>query len=207
MRRRRQEGTLDTCGACVTFEPMRQYIRHAAFALAFSACPAFAACPAAPDHTTRLNEIIRAVQIAPDETAARRLSQDLWELWADAPDETAQELLDQGMARRAQYDFLGALRAFDRLVAYCPDYAEGYNQRAFVNFLRQNFAPALEDLDRAIALSPRHIAALSGKALTLMGLGRDDEAQQVLRAALRLNPWLSERHLLKGAPPQPETDL
>jgi len=92
-------------------------------------------------------------------------------------------------------------------VDYCPAYAEGYNQRAFVNFLRQNFAPALEDLDRALALSPRHIAALSGKALTLMGLGRDAEAQDVLRSALELNPWLNERHLLKGDQPVPKTDL
>lgn len=169
--------------------------------------PAFAQCPAAPDHSGALNALILSAQIAPDETAARRVSQKMWELWADAPDETAQELLDQGMSRRAQYDFLGAIDALDKLVAYCPDYAEGYNQRAFVNFLRQNYAPALADLDRAIALSPRHIAALSGKALTLTGLGREQEAQQVLREALSLNPWLSERHLLKGDMPVPQSDL
>jgi hypothetical protein len=41
---------------------------------------------------------------------------------------------------------------------------------------------------------------LSGKALTLMGLGRDAEAQTVLRAALALNPWLEERALLVTPP-------
>jgi len=168
---------------------------------------ALAACPAAPDHSARLTELITSAQIAPDERAARRISTQMWELWADAPDARAQALLDRGMSRRALYDFAGAIEALDALVAYCPAYAEGYNQRAFVNFLRQNYAPALEDLDRAIALSPRHIAALSGKALTLIGLGRDSEAQAVLRDALALNPWLNERHLLKGAPPVPQTDL
>ena len=184
-----------------------EVMRHALFAMAVMASPAFAACPAPPDHSARLSELIVAAQIAPDERAARRLSQDMWALWADAPDEAAQALLDEGMSRRASYDFLGALEALDKLVDYCPAYAEGYNQRAFVNFLRQNFAPALEDLDRALALSPRHIAALSGKALTLMGLGRDAEAQDVLRSALELNPWLNERHLLKGDQPVPKTDL
>lgn len=43
---------------------------------------------------------------------------------------------------------------------------------------------------------PTHVAALSGKALTLIGMGRDKEAQIVLRAAHALNPWLSERRLL-----------
>ena len=94
--------------------------------------------------------------------------------------------------------FVGAIDVLDRLVAYCPDYAEGWNQRAFVHFLRQDFEAALTDLDAAIALNPRHVGALSGKALTLIGLGRKAEAELALRAALALNPWLSERHLLEG---------
>jgi tetratricopeptide (TPR) repeat protein len=104
-------------------------------------------------------------------------------------------LLDRGMERRASYDFLAAYEALDRLVAYCPDYAEGYNQRAFVSFLRQDFAAALADLDRALALSPDHVAALSGRALTLLGLGRTEEARLALSRALALNPWLPERGL------------
>ena len=127
--------------------------------------------------------------------AARALSNQMWELWTDAPDEVAQTLLDRGMRARSSYDFLGALDALDRLVSYCPDYAEGYNQRAFVNFLRQDFAAALADLDRTLERSPRHVGALSGKALSLLGLGRHEEARAALTAALALNPWLSERAL------------
>ena len=130
----------------------------------------------------------------------RVLSNRLWELWATAPDEAAQALLDRGMTARASYDFLSALEAFDRLVEYCPDYAEGYNQRAFVNFLREDFAAALVDLDEALARRPSHVAALSGKALTLMGLGRHDEAQVFLRLAYELNPWIPERGLLQDPP-------
>ena len=66
-----------------------------------------------------------------------------------------------------------------------------------MNFLRRDFAPALVDLDRAIELSPKHIAAISGRALTLLGLGRIDEARATLLEALDLNPWLSERALLE----------
>ena len=39
-----------------------------------------------------------------------------------------------------------ATDALDRLVEYCPNYAEGYNQRAFVSFLRQDFEAALVEL-------------------------------------------------------------
>ncbi len=94
------------------------------------------------------------------------------------------------------YDFDGAETILTALTKYCPDYAEGWNQRAFARFLRQDYNGALTDLDEALRLSPDHIAARSGKALTLMGLGRMDEAQGVLRDALALNPWLPERRFL-----------
>jgi Flp pilus assembly protein TadD len=55
----------------------------------------------------------------------------------------------------------------------------------------------LTDLDRAIELSPNHVAALSGRALSLLGLKRLDEARDALNTALELNPWLSERALLE----------
>ena len=54
----------------------------------------------------------------------------------------------------------------------------------------------LDSRDRALEFRPRHLGALSGKALTLMGLGRHDEAQLLLREAVKINPWLAERRLL-----------
>ena len=168
--------------------------------LPFLAAPAFAECPPPPDIADAATVLLERAQAAPNEMAAQGISGQLWELWATAPDAQAQALLDRGMTARASYNFIDALDAFDRLVDYCPDYAEGYNQRAFVNFLRQDFASALVDLDLALERSPRHVAAISGKALTLMGLGRNDEAQVVLREAVALNPWISERSLLIEPP-------
>lgn len=172
--------------------------------VALAALPAWAAaetCPPAPDHQTAVRALIEQAQTAGTEAEGRAIGQRMWELWADAPDEQAQAILDRGMSRRSGYDFLGALEEFDRLIAYCPDYAEGYNQRAFVHFLRQDFARALPDLDRAIALSDTHVAALSGKALTLLGLGRIDEARAALEQALALNPWIPERGLAQPGMP------
>ena len=171
-------------------------------ALTLLAAPAFAqdtesVCPTAPDHAGEAAEIIARLQKTGNEMQARPLADRLWQLWTDAPDAKAQALLDEGMAKREGYDFLGARDTFDTLVEYCPDYAEGYNQRAFASFLRQEYDAALYDLDKALTITPTHIAAMSGKALTLMGLGRMEEAQEVLRDALALNPWLKERGLLQ----------
>jgi tetratricopeptide (TPR) repeat protein len=169
-------------------------------AILFVAPLAWAECPAPPDIADRQASLFAELQEAENELGARDSTRALWELWTTAPDAAAQELLNQGMAARQVFDFLRAIERFDRLVDYCPDYAEGYNQRAFVNFLREDFDAALVDLDLALERSPQHVGALSGKALTLMGLGRTEEAQEVLREALALNPWIPERGLLRDMP-------
>jgi len=153
-------------------------------------------CPAIPDHSGEIARLITEVQKAPDELTARALTDQMWRIWTLAPDARAQEMLDRGMALRESYDYVGAVEAFDDLVAYCPAYAEGYNQRAFIGFLREDYATALDDLERALALDADHIPAMTGQALTLMNLGRVEAAQEILRKALKLHPWLPERHML-----------
>ncbi len=175
-----------------------------AFLTAGTAAAQDAACPAPPDREDERRALMRELRMAPGPMEAQGASRALWAIWADAPDERAQGLLDRGRAMIARGDLERAAAALDELVAYCPDYAEGWNQRGFASFLRQDFAAALADLDRAMALSPEHLGVLSGRALTLIGLGRDEEGQAQLREALRLNPWLAERALLDGPP---ERDL
>lgn len=164
--------------------------------------PAWAeTCPAPPDTSTELQGLIDEANAAPDERSGRAVSDRMWEVWLRAPDSSAQEVLDRGMRQRGNFDFVGAYESFDALVAYCPGYAEGYNQRAYISFLREDFDAALIDLERALDLAPAHVGAQSGRALTLMNLGRREEARAQLQAALGNNPWLSERHLLAdGAP-------
>ncbi|WP_341366569.1 hypothetical protein [Yoonia sp. BS5-3] len=161
------------------------------------ASPAWAdICPASPDHSARVHELFEGLAVAESQAQADGLNAELWALWTDAPDDKAQLLLDQGMQLRAMFDLLNARDVLDQLVEYCPDFAEGYNQRAFVSYLRQDYAAALIDIDRTLALNPNHTGALSGKALTLIGMGQMDGAQEALRAAVALNPWLQERALL-----------
>lgn len=159
--------------------------------------PGFAdTCETVPDKSAELNALIETAREAPDQASGLAVSNDMWAIWASAPDTHAQELLDTGMARREIFDFDGAMIAFNALVEYCPGYAEGYNQRAFVNFLRQDYEAALPDLAQALEITPQHVAALTGQALTLAALQRNAEAALALRAALDMNPWLGERAML-----------
>ena len=178
-------------------------IKHILFAAAFAVfgTAGLASCPAPADVESELRALIAKAQTAEDDRAGRRVSDEMWQVWLRAPDERAQAALDAGMQRRQVFDFAGAIKEYDRLVAYCPTYAEGFNQRAYINFLQENYEAALSDLDIALDLQPLHIGAQSGRALTLMNLGRLEEARAQMLIAVENNPWLSERALLvDGAP-------
>lgn len=166
-------------------------------------------CPPVPDRAAEFDALLADLQAAKGEAQARDISARMWDIWTAAPDALAQSLLDRGMGLRGAGDYAGSAAVLDDLIAYCPDYAEGWNQRAFARFLERDFDAALADLDAALALSPRHVGALSGRALTLLGLGRKDEARAALNAALAINPWLAERRLASPGGPLaiPGTDL
>jgi len=180
---------------------MRLTLAYCVLAVTAMSGPLWAdGCPTAPDHTAELDPLYDALRVAPDPATAQRITGQMWSYWDNAPDGPSQLMLDEGMRARAQGDFATALDRLQALVSYCPFYAEGYNQRAFVRYLIGDYDGALPDLDEALALNPRHLGALSGKALTLLALGRDDEGQKVLREALAYNPWMGERRYLREAP-------
>lgn len=145
-------------------------------------------------------KLLLELREADTEAAAQTINSALWQLWLKAPDPEAQGMLDRGIQLIRYADYDQAEAELSGLIAYCPDYAEGYNQRAFAAFLKADYESALEDLERALERSPTHLGALSGKALTLMGMGRNEIAQDVLREALALNPWLPERRFLIERP-------
>jgi tetratricopeptide (TPR) repeat protein len=153
-------------------------------------------CPELPERAGEKAKLMEDVRLAPDYMTSRVAANALWQFWALAPDDRSQQLLEQGMARHGSFDFDAAAKAFDALIEYCPQYAEGYNQRAFISFLGEDYATALVHLEKTIELAPDHIAALAGLALTLDRLGRSKASQQILRRALELNPWLPERAML-----------
>lgn len=120
----------------------------------------------------------------------------IWELWIIAPDADAQALLDAGIRQMASYDNAGAIEILTKLIDYAPDYAEGWNQRAFAHFRMENYDKSLEDIAQTLEREPKHFGALAGKARILILQGRAKLARETLERALEIHPWLAERILL-----------
>ncbi len=180
------------------------------YVLLFSLPMPLAAQSAEPDTASSAEENIaklaeieqimfRELASAESESRGRQAEGILWEYWFNlAPTADARQLLDDGRARREAYDYEAAEKLFDQVVEQAPDYFEGYNQRAFARFLRENYAGALTDLETTLSLYPNHFGALSGMYHVLRIQGRHETAIQMLRKAVTIHPWIQER----GALPQ-----
>jgi len=173
------------------------FMLKSALIFAVLAFPAAAQqCAPLPDMSQQKDRLHAELLSSQSEMRGRAIGDQLWQIWTKAPDAIAQELLDKGVERLRVADYERAEAVFSTLIKYCPDYAEGWNQRAYSHFLRQQYDESLDDLAETLAREPRHFGALAGRALVLLNMGRTKLGQNALRKALKVNPWLSERHLL-----------
>lgn len=87
--------------------------------LALLSTPAWAeTCPPTPDNSAKLSALMEQIRAAKDERTAKPFSDQMWETWLSAPDDSAQDMLDSGLRQRSNFDFVGALATFDRLTEY-----------------------------------------------------------------------------------------
>ncbi len=142
-----------------------------------------------------LETLFAQLQIAPDEAAARELSQAIWTLWTRPSDPDLALRMADVMEARMLRGAETTIELLDALIADYPDYAEGWNQRATMHYLMGDFEASIADCDRTLELEPRHFGALSGRALIYLQLGKRSLALRDIQAALALNPWLAERAL------------
>jgi len=150
---------------------------------------------------SRRDRLFARLRLAASEREGRLAEDQVWRMWMnEAPTAAIAEAVAHAMRRRERYDWDAALAILDTVVTDAPDYAEGWNQRAFIRFLKQDFDGSLEDIEQALRHEPRHFAALAGKAQILMRQGRVELGQAALRQALQIHPWLKERSMLIPLP-------
>lgn len=76
---------------------------------------------------------------------------------------TAQDFFALGNYEYDQGSCDGAIAAYSRAIELDPNFAEAYNNRAYTNMVKQDYAAALPDLDRAIQLRPNYVNALMNR--------------------------------------------
>jgi tetratricopeptide (TPR) repeat protein len=144
----------------------------------------------ADPNDARLAELFMRLAGAASEEEAAAVEREIWSAWLALDDAAALPWLTRGLAAMDARDIPAALAAFDRVVELVPDYAEGWNKRATLYWMLGAFDASVADIDRALALEPRHFGALSGLAMIHEAQGHPFEALEALEKVLRIHPKL-----------------
>jgi tetratricopeptide (TPR) repeat protein len=108
----------------------------------------------------------------------------------ETEDPQATALMEAGIAALDSRSFTAALAVYDVLVEEMPAYAEAWNKRATAHYLVGDYEASLADIERTLALEPRHFGALSGRGLIQHARGDDLAAIESFEAALAIHPNL-----------------
>lgn len=138
----------------------------------------------------RLDALFVELRDAPSAGAAQPIEARIWNLWMTHEDEAINALMQAGVDEMNQRKFRAALDTFAKMIDLAPDYAEGWNKRATVHWLLGNYRDSLADIEKTLALEPRHFGALSGRGLVYAALEEWDLALEAFEDALAVNPHM-----------------
>lgn len=124
------------------------------------------------------------------------LEDEIWDLWTHHPDRICDSWMAQAIAAMAMRHTDDALATLSRIIAAAPDWAEAWNKRATLHYMTGHDVEALADIDRTIALEPRHFGAIAGFGHIALRHGDLAAAQAAFEVALGIHPHLQDIRVL-----------
>ena len=181
-----------------TAMPLRASLTFIAVGLALLAWPgaspraaedakgAMAAVPKPID----LDGLFEKLKNAPDAASAAFTSHAIEQRWARSGSDTADLLMERANAALAAGDRALSIEILDRIIYLDPDWAEGWNRRATVFFLEEDYARSVADIEEVLRREPRHFGALMGLAAILEHIGNERKALSAYERVLAIYPTL-----------------
>lgn len=143
----------------------------------------------AAERDKALSDLYAFLATAEDAKQAATVSASIERLWITSGSDTVSLLMQRAMQASNAKDPELALKLLDAVVSLAPDYAEGWNRRAYVHYTQNHIDLAMGDLRRTLALDPNHFKALDGLMHILNDIGRKKDALQAARRLLEVNPF------------------
>jgi tetratricopeptide (TPR) repeat protein len=144
------------------------------------------------DRTRGLEFLFGALKAAPDPASAKHVEGRIWALWTQTSSDTTMLLMTRAKTAIEKKQPDVALKLLDKVVKLKPEYVEGWNRRATIYYLQNEYAKSLGDIREVLAREPRHFGALAGLGMIMQELGDDKRALDAFRKALEINPHLEK---------------
>ena len=144
------------------------------------------------DHTKSLDFLFGALKAAPDDISAKHVEARIWAIWLQTPSDTATLLMTRAKAAVDAHKIDVAIKLLDSIIKLRPDYVEGWDRRATLYYMQDDYGRSLADIQQVLIREPRHFGALTCLGLIMQELGDEKRALDVYRKALAINPHLDK---------------
>ena len=138
----------------------------------------------------RLDQLFDSLSETEVAAEATPIAREIWRVWGLPRDSKASVPLAQGVIHMSNGEFSDARSKFDQVIAIAPDFAEGWNKRATVAYMQGDFDTSVHDIQKTLALEPRHFGALSGLALIYENLGKHETALDIMLQVKEIYPGM-----------------
>jgi len=142
------------------------------------------------DQAERVDDLFAELLRARNEAAAQRIANRIWREWFRSGSASIDLLMQRADAAMKARSHDVALDLLDQVVTLAPNYAEGWNRRATVHFMMEDYAKSMSDIERTLRLEPRHFGALGGMARILKDSGRKELALEAYTRVLEVYTML-----------------
>ncbi|HVY19108.1 MAG TPA: tetratricopeptide repeat protein [Bauldia sp.] len=143
-----------------------------------------------PTRAEQLDSLFEMLRTAKNQSQAESTETMIAALWLKSGSDTVDLLMDWAQHAVKDKNYPLALDYLDRILTLKPDYVEGWNTRATVYYLREDYGRALADIEKTLEIEPRHFGALTGLGTILREMGDDKRALEVYRKVIALDPHL-----------------
>lgn len=140
------------------------------------------------DADERLVELFATLKKTRNNRAAKRIADEIWGEWFRSGSASIDLMMKWSNDAVVKEQFNVALDFLDQVVTRSPEYAEGWNRRATLHYNMLNFNKSMVDIQKVLALEPRHFGALSGMATILERNGKKKAALNAWQRALDIYP-------------------
>ena len=143
----------------------------------------------------RLATLFAALAEVRDPGEALTVEAAIWQIWLDGGDSTLNALMARGIDAMHANRLNDAVGRFTDLIRAAPGFAEAWNKRATVYYLMRRYEDSVRDIERTLALEPRHFGAISGMGLIFLALGDEGGALDAFEKVLEIHPHASGARL------------
>lgn len=145
----------------------------------------------------KIDKLFVELKSADNYNEARRVEKQLWDAWkVDSTNARARELMWLGIISMEQNELDSAVLMFDGVIENDPDWAEGWNKRATINFFLGKYEASIRDIKETLVREPRHFGSLTGMAHIFTVMEDDENAMLFFRRALSYHPYLKDARIV-----------